>query len=107
MTKNQTDKVGDRIRQETIIDDRTLEQLQLYRISFKDSLSKIFNILCESTKQISSDNLVTYRIKRIESIVSKLKRFPDMKLSRMADIGGCRCILRSDKEVYKLKKIIE
>lgn len=30
-----------------------------------------------------------------------------MRFSRMWDIGGCRCILDSDKHVYQLKKLLE
>jgi len=47
--------------------------------------------------------IVTYRIKRLESIISKLKREPGRELDRMWDIDGwCRCILYSQSSVEKV-----
>lgn len=37
--------------------------------------------------------LVTQRLKRLPTVVDKLLREPKMKLSQMADIGGCRALL--------------
>ena len=37
--------------------------------------------------------LVAQRIKRYRSIVHKLQRFPNMRLTQMQDLGGCRAIL--------------
>lgn len=48
------------------------------------------------------DCIVAQRLKRMPSIVTKLQRFPDMNLARMQDIGGCRIILSSIKDVYRL-----
>ena len=44
--------------------------------------------------------LVVERLKRLDSIINKLKRTPGMELWRMQDLGGCRCILSSVDEVY-------
>lgn len=108
LTKGQIDKLGDKIReQRNSLEDLTLGELQEYRTSHKETLSQVFNTLCRTTRKITSDSIVTYRIKRFESIIGKLSRYPDMKFSRMWDIGGCRCILRNNKEVYRLKELIE
>lgn len=48
------------------------------------------------------DITVAQRLKRTPSIVAKLKRFPDMNLARMQDIGGLRVVLPSMKEVRRL-----
>lgn len=37
--------------------------------------------------------VVTQRLKRFPTVVDKLLREPTMKLTRMADIGGCRAVL--------------
>ncbi len=37
--------------------------------------------------------IVGQRLKRIATILKKLRRHPDMKLSRMHDIAGCRAVL--------------
>jgi ppGpp synthetase/RelA/SpoT-type nucleotidyltranferase len=44
-------------------------------------------------KRETSEVIVAQRLKRLATILDKLGRFPDMKLSRMQDIGGCRAIL--------------
>ena len=47
------------------------------------------------------DIIVAERLKRLDSIVDKLKREPKMELYRMQDLGGCRMILPTLEEVYK------
>ena len=46
---------------------------------------------------------VSQRLKRIPTIVDKLRREPGMMLGRMADIGGCRAVLRDLEEVERVK----
>jgi hypothetical protein len=49
--------------------------------------------------------LTAQRIKRLESILIKLREKSSMKLSQMQDIGGCRVILPSLDHVYALRDI--
>jgi len=44
--------------------------------------------------------LVAQRLKRIRSIVQKVRRQQGMRLSRMQDIAGCRAILNDTASVY-------
>jgi len=44
--------------------------------------------------------VVAQRLKRLDSIVAKLKRESGMKLSRMQDLGGCRFVVPVLSEVY-------
>lgn len=107
ISKAEIDRLGNLIRSEgDNISDSTLISLQEYRTSHKDILSLAFSMLCKNTRNIHLSAIVTYRIKRIESIIGKLIRYPEMRFSRMWDIGGCRCILRNNNDVYKLKDII-
>lgn len=46
------------------------------------------------------DALVAQRLKRLDSITAKLERFPDMRLSAMQDLGGCRVIVNTIDDVY-------
>jgi putative GTP pyrophosphokinase len=48
--------------------------------------------------------LVTQRLKRLPTVVDKLLREPKMKLSQMADIGGCRALLPDQAAVYAVVK---
>lgn len=59
--------------------------------------------------QVISSNLrlrnpnavVVQRLKRLESIIGKIERYPDMSLYRMQDLGGCRVIVDSIEQVYE------
>ncbi|WP_280407099.1 RelA/SpoT domain-containing protein [Nocardia brasiliensis] len=46
---------------------------------------------------------VSQRLKRIPTILDKLRREPAMALSTMADIGGCRAVLDSIEEVRRIQ----
>ena len=48
--------------------------------------------------------LVTQRLKRLPTVVDKLLREPKMKLSQMADIGGCRALLSDQAAVNDVAK---
>ncbi|MBK5263817.1 MAG: RelA/SpoT domain-containing protein [Alphaproteobacteria bacterium] len=50
-------------------------------------------------KARGKDIIVAQRLKRRPTIIGKLRRFPDMQLSRMHDIAGCRVIFRSIQEL--------
>lgn len=50
---------------------------------------------------------VVQRLKRAPSVIAKLKRYPEMQLSRMQDLGGCRAILGSISHVYEVRKAYE
>ena len=106
-TKGDIERLGNLIRSEKPILNPTLNMLQDYRISHKDALSDVFKILCICSKQIRKDSIVTYRIKRIDSIIGKLDRYPKMQFDRMWDIAGCRCILKSDNDVYRLYELLK
>ena len=98
-------KIGDRIRQNPNNVEKTdLDVLQELRTSYKDDLSSVFNILVSLTRKIDKRAIITYRVKRIESIISKLIRQPQMQVNRMADIAGCRCILQTNANVIRLCK---
>lgn len=46
--------------------------------------------------------IVARRLKRTPSIVAKLRRFPEMQLGRMQDIGGLRVIVKTVDDVYRI-----
>ncbi|MDE1714907.1 RelA/SpoT domain-containing protein (plasmid) [Chromobacterium amazonense] len=59
--------------------------------------------LRQRLKQIDPNALVSQRLKRMPSIVSKLERNPGMNLARMQDIGGIRAVVSNMKEVRELE----
>ena len=107
LSNTKINKVGKRIREEyPDVSDSTLYDLQTIRTAHQLSLSEVFHKLCGITKKVDGMAIVSYRLKRLDSVITKLDRYPKMSLSRMWDIGGCRCILKTEKQVYKLWKSI-
>jgi len=53
-------------------------------------------------KRIDPKSITVQRLKRIFSIDLKLRRFRNLKLSEMQDIGGCRSLVNTVSEVRKL-----
>lgn len=49
------------------------------------------------------DPIVAQRLKRMPTIIDKLKRYPAMNLYTMQDIGGIRAVLDSVVDVYRLR----
>ncbi|WP_080732614.1 MULTISPECIES: nucleotidyltransferase family protein [Porphyromonas] len=96
-------RLGKRIRSyPQNISQEDYQMLQDLRIAHKSSLAAIFTALHSTALKIDKDSVCTYRIKRIESIISKLLRFREMEVQRIADIAGCRCIMTSDEKVIEL-----
>ena len=58
-------------------------------------------VIASNLRRNNKNAIVVQRLKRLDSIAGKLKRFPDMSLYRMQDLGGCRVIVDSVDEVYK------
>ena len=83
--------------------DLALDMLSEWRKLHYIPMNTLQANLRKKCKQLNlKDYIIAQRIKRLPSIVTKLSRFPDMKLSRMQDIGGLRIILPSIKNVYDL-----
>jgi putative GTP pyrophosphokinase len=53
-------------------------------------------------RKFSNDPLVAQRLKRMPTIIQKLRLYPKMQFARMQDIGGVRAILDSVHDVYLL-----
>ncbi len=54
-----------------------------------------------------SDILVVERLKRLDSIISKIERESGMQLYRMQDLGGCRMVVPSLEDVYKYSNVLK
>lgn len=83
------------------------EMLQKLRMTYKDSMSVVYNTIDRLAHKVDDNCICTYRIKRIESIISKLLRFKDMEVQRAADIAGCRCIMGTTANAIKLYDTIK
>ncbi|MCC6798201.1 MAG: RelA/SpoT domain-containing protein [Candidatus Hydrogenedentes bacterium] len=58
--------------------------------------------LIKRAKKVSPAALVAQRLKRRPSIHIKLRDNPNMKLSQMQDLGGCRAVMTNIRQVVRL-----
>lgn len=114
MTNGEIDRLGQKIGASAEVSQEDLNKLQEFRQTFQEPISNVFNFVLGVARKVDKQCIVTYRIKRIDTIVEKLRRFHEnpngkMNLSRMWDIAGCRCILNSTDEnkLYELLKKIQ
>ncbi len=85
--------------------DSALLIINNWRASHNFPLNTFQMRLRKVAKKINPDSLVAQRIKRLISIKLKLERFPDMNMSQIQDIGGCRAIMNDVNEVDSLVNI--
>jgi hypothetical protein len=79
------------------------EVLSNWRAAHHRPLNTFYMTLKARALRIDQESIPSQRIKRLESIASKLTREPSMKLSQMQDIGGCRVVLRDLDAVRSLE----
>lgn len=87
--------------------DLALDVLANWRAAHSFALNTVQTGLRKRAGQCCDEPLIAQRLKRAHSIVAKLNRFPEMKLSRMQDLGGCRAVVDGIGQVEKLKKAYE
>jgi ppGpp synthetase/RelA/SpoT-type nucleotidyltranferase len=83
--------------------DSALEILNNWRSSHSFPLNAIQMGIRKACNKYDTNFLVAQRLKRVSSIIQKLRRFPRMDLSRMQDIGGCRAVVASVDAVEELR----
>ncbi|MEQ8844744.1 MAG: RelA/SpoT domain-containing protein [Phycisphaerales bacterium] len=83
--------------------ERALLVLNNWRASHAFPLNTFQNGLRRRAAGIYEHALVSQRLKRTPSVLSKLNRFHSMKLSQMQDIGGCRAVVRNRRELLRIE----
>ncbi len=98
LSNRQIDKLGEKLKSEIELTDKEYQELLIWRNSFSSTLDYYQNRLKD---KIEADGVVAIakRIKRIESIRVKLKRFSTMRLSTLQDIAGLRIILKNKEKL--------
>lgn len=86
---------------------RALPIINNWRSSHSYPLNVFQVTLRRYARKVDDKPLIAQRIKRLSSITHKLHRFPDMKLSQMQDIGGCRAVVRSIGATRQLASLYE
>lgn len=80
-----------------------LSVVNSWRASHQYPMNTFVSTLHQKTKD-KNKVIIAQRLKRLPTIIRKVKRFPSMKLSRMQDVGGVRAVLGSVKDVKALEK---
>ncbi|MBU0459539.1 MAG: RelA/SpoT domain-containing protein [Nanoarchaeota archaeon] len=111
-TKSQVNKVGIILAKTQKIDleKEAIKILNNWRASHSYPLQIFRNRLEKFSTDVDKDAITVKRLKRVPSIIRKLREPKATKLTRMQDIGGCRAVLQTvtlaEKlfECYYLKK---
>lgn len=99
-TRSQIDKAGKIIASGNATNDQIAEALKVLN-NWRASHAYPLHVIATNLRRRNSHAIVVQRLKRLDSIVGKLKRFQDMSLYGMQDLGGCRVIVDSIDDVYK------
>jgi len=87
--------------------EKAFDVINNWRSSHSYPLQALKMTLLGRAKKVDPRAIVAQRLKRLSSIAIKLQRNKHMAFSQMQDIGGCRAVLRSVRDVDKLVKIYE
>lgn len=81
-SKGDYKRLSERIRKAPdAVSDDDLAMLQALRVTYKEPLALVFSTIEKMALKIDRGSICTYRVKRIESIIGKLTRFPICKCS--------------------------
>lgn len=104
-SKGAIDRAGKALISPTSTDAERIAALNVvnnWRTAHNFPLNTFQVTLRKRAAAIDPSRLVAQRIKRMSSIEAKLARFSNMRMTQMQDLGGCRSILNSVKNVQQL-----
>ncbi|MEH2248190.1 RelA/SpoT domain-containing protein [Nostoc sp.] len=108
-SKKAVSRAGDNLINLESSEKENLEALDIvsnWRSSYTFPLHILASLLRSKVKNVERNAIITQRLKRIPSILDKLKRYPSMRLHTMQDIGGCRVVLSDVKKVNTLRNLL-
>lgn len=82
--------------------DSALATVQNFRSSHDFPLGILLEKLRKRARQIDRHAVIVSRLKRVPSTIKKLSLMPNLKLSEMQDIAGCRAIFRKIEDIDKI-----
>ncbi len=102
-SRSQIIKAGKTIKKADI-SDQSLAQATKIIDNWRAAHAFPMHVIYMHLRRMAGENnniIVAERLKRIDSIVNKLKREPLMSLWTMQDLGGCRFIVPFVKDIYE------
>lgn len=102
-SKKRIEKAGRDIIKDSLSDEDRKKALDIID-NWRSSHAFPLQVIYMNLKRLSKNDdtiIVAQRLKRLDSIVDKLKRFNTMSLWNMQDLGGCRFIVSDIESVYK------
>jgi ppGpp synthetase/RelA/SpoT-type nucleotidyltranferase len=105
ITKGKINRVGEYLigKNHAISENEANDVLKYFRLIHQHPMILFRHTIDRKLKKHDIIALVSQRLKRIPSIVKKLKIQKNMKLSRMQDIGGLRIVVNTIKEVNLIR----
>ena len=94
-TDDEIDALGERLRQGAPPSNRA--ERTMYRI-YQRNLTSLRESLERELQDLAPDAEIGSRTKRLETVVAKLQRRPDLALSQVTDLAGCRIIVSTNAE---------
>lgn len=91
------------LSQDSTQHDYSKNVLDSWRACHIQPLDKFHASFISEVEKIDPNSLVSQRLKRTPSILSKLTRNPKMMLSRMQDIGGIRVVVKNMQKVREVE----
>lgn len=99
-SKKQIDLAGKTIANPNIEPEERHAALEVLN-NWRSSHAYPLQVITSNLRLNNKNAIVVQRLKRLDSIIGKLERYPTMSLYRMGDLGGCRVIVDSIDDVYK------
>jgi len=109
-SRNRVDRAGQTLCNSSANSKAYKEAMKIlnnWRSSHGYPMNTFQSTLRAKLKKIDRKAIVVQRLKRAPSIINKLQRFDQMKLSRMQDIGGLRAVVNTVDHAYTLKENYE
>lgn len=94
--RNLRDNSGDLIWAQVLVDK--------WRAAHAYPINTFQSTIRRKLKKYSGEPIAAQRLKRMTTIIDKLRRESSMQLTNMQDIGGVRAIVKSNSDVQKLVK---
>lgn len=100
LSKRKIDNIGDKLKLDQDLNKEELKQLLSWRNSFSSTLDYYHSKLKNKLNH-NDISILARRLKRIESIQIKLKRFKTMRLSTLQDVAGLRVVLKDEASLIE------